>query len=113
MMVSWWMSRRLVLKWPHVQVRHVMGFEYIFEYWFVVDVLVELRVWCDLCERLSIGFGILKDSFMSSMGEVGNSHWNNDYEGVVLCEMLGLTWSYSSCGSCFGVWVVVSDWMIG
>jgi len=30
----------------------------------------------------------------------------------VLCEMLGLTWSYSSCGSCFGVRVVLSDWMI-
>ena len=34
-------------------------------------------------------------------------HWSDDCEGVVLCEMLSLMWSYSSCGSCFGVWVVV------
>ena len=31
----------------------------------------------------------------------------------MLCEMLSLTWSHSSCGSCFGVWVVVSDRVIG
>lgn len=61
------MSRRLVLKWPQFHVRHVMGFEYIFECWFVVDVIVEVKVWCDLCEKPSIGFGILKDSFMSSI----------------------------------------------
>jgi hypothetical protein len=35
---------------------------------FGVDVIVELGVWCDLCEKPSIGCRILRDSFMSSMG---------------------------------------------
>ena len=31
----------------------------------------------------------------------------------MLYEMLHLMWSYNFCASCFGVWVVVSDWEIG
>ena len=45
-----------------------MGCGYMFVCWFGVDVdvIIKLGVWCDLiCENLSIGCRILRDSFMS------------------------------------------------
>ena len=38
-------------------VKHVMRFGYMFVYWFGVDVdvIIEIGVWCDLCEKPSIG----------------------------------------------------------
>lgn len=42
---------------PQLHVKHVVGSGYTFGYWFgvEVDVIVELGVWCDLCEKPSIG----------------------------------------------------------
>ena len=45
-----------------------MGFGYMFEFWVVVDAIVELGGWCDLCENMSIGCKILRELFMSTMG---------------------------------------------
>lgn len=36
--------------------------------WFGVDVIVDVGVMCDLCEKPSIGCRILRDSFISSLG---------------------------------------------
>ena len=47
---------------------------------------------------------------MSSMGWAGNYRSSNDFEGLVLCEMLTLMWSYSFCASCSSTWAVVSNW---
>ena len=51
MVVSWWMSRRLMGKCLQFHARHVMGFGYMFECWFVVDAIVELEGWCDYVRR--------------------------------------------------------------
>ena len=42
-----------------------MGSWYIFVCQFDVDVMAELGVWCDLCEKSSIGCRILRDFLMS------------------------------------------------
>ena len=44
-----------------------MGSRVMFICWFGFDVIVELRIWSDLCGKLNMGCGILRDSFMHSM----------------------------------------------
>ena len=92
-----------------------MGFGYMFVCWFGVDVIiVQLKFWCDLCEKPSIGCRIPRDVFYKFYrNRLGISHWSDDCEGVVLCEMLNLMWSYSFCANCFGAWAVVNNWEMG
>lgn len=45
-----------------------MGFGYMFVCWIGADINVELMVWCDLCEKLSVGYKTLMNSFISFMG---------------------------------------------
>ena len=53
---------------PQFHVWHVMGSRYMFVCWLVVDVIVELGVWRDLYEKLSIGCRILRDFFYKLYG---------------------------------------------
>ena len=99
-----------MLKCVQFHVRHRWGLGICFYVGFGVDISVKLRIWCDLCEKLSIDYRLLSDFIMSFVGYAMNSCWSDDCEGVVLCEILSLMWLYSSCVSCFGVWVVVSNW---
>lgn len=48
---------KLVLRCPQFHVRHVAGSGNMFICLFVVDVIVELKVWCDLCEK-PVGMGV-------------------------------------------------------
>ena len=53
-----------------------MGYGYMFVCCFGIDVIAEIGVWYDLCEKPSSGCRILRDFFMSSMGYVMNRCWH-------------------------------------